>query len=547
MDIVRDDARIEASDDRASALAKLDGRLTVLLENEWRAAVRARITVLLGLESPEAALATVPAERIGVELSWGTRRYLEAVAAQGPLVVVIDDLQWADPAALDVIASMADRSSAVPYLLVCLARPELLEREASWSGARADHVVLALEPLDPADAEALVSRLLELEEIPAGVAASVVERAAGNPLFCEELVRMLVDAEGSGLGDLHVPETIAAIVASRIDGLPATEKTALQRASVIGERFALDDLLALEGELGAAPEALTRKGFFVADREDPAARSLRFKHLLIRDVAYGSLPKTDRASLHDLVGVRLEAAVSDRQDEFCEVLAYHAGQAYRLSSDLGVLGDTMTLRSERALRWSGLAGDRALAVYATAHAADFYGLAIEIGLREGSDSVLLAHFYTGRGRALELHGAYDAAIETYEALERLASERGDDRLRADAIARQATIYRTPTMLFDAGRADQLVDAALAVARGARRPGSDRGAAARSDPPRAPSRSGGCCDRGRRGIPGRRYGERVAEATHVHVQRHRLRLPRGRDVRGRARLGHPSGGAGRGAR
>ncbi len=464
MDVVRDDAGVEASDDRAAALAKVDGRLTDLFGDDRQAAVWARITVLLGLESPEAALATVPAERIAVELSWGIRRYLEAVASQGPLVVVIDDLQWADPAALDVIASIADRSSAVPFLLLCLARPELLERDVSWSAGRADHVLLALEPLDAADTETLVSRLLGLEKIPADLGAAVAERAVGNPLFCEEFVRMLVEAGSSEPSDLQVPETIAAIVASRIDGLPVAEKTALQRASVIGERFALDDLLALEGELGAAPEALIRKGFFVADREDPSARSLAFKHLLIRDVAYGSLPKTDRARLHDLVGGRLEAAVSDRHDEFSELLAYHTGQSYRLSRDLGLPGDTVALRAERALRWSRLAGDRALAIYSTDHAAEHYALAIEIGLREGSDTALLEHLYTRRGRALELHGAYDEAIETYEALERLAAERGDDRLRADALARQATIYRTPTMLFDATRADLLVDSALGVAR-----------------------------------------------------------------------------------
>ena len=95
------------------------------------------------------------------------------------------------------------------------------------------------------------------------------------------------------------------MVAARIDGLPPPEKTTLQRASVIGERFALDQLLALNDEAGTAPEALVRKGFFVADRDDPSARSLRFKHLLIRDVAYGSLAKADRAQLHDRFGHRL--------------------------------------------------------------------------------------------------------------------------------------------------------------------------------------------------------------------------------------------------
>ena len=223
----------------------------------------------------------------------------------------------------------------------------------------------------------------------------------------------------------------------------AAEKAALQRASVIGERFALDDLLALGGEIGAAPEALLRKGFFVPDRDDPAGRSLRFKHLLLRDAAYGSLSKSDRARLHDAVGGLLEAAVSDRQSEFSELLAYHAAQSYRLSQDLGLTGESIEGRTERALRWSQVAGDRALAVYATEQAARHYALALEIALHEPG-STLLEHLFAARGRALELRGAYDEAIETYEAFERVAVERGDDRLRADALARQATIYRTAT-------------------------------------------------------------------------------------------------------
>jgi class 3 adenylate cyclase/tetratricopeptide (TPR) repeat protein len=476
MDVLREDAGIQLTDDRAAALAKLGERLAGLVSQSDRLpAIQARIAVLLGLEAPDAALPNVPAERIAVELSWGIRQHLEAIAARGPLVVVIDDLQWADPAALEVLGQMADRSSVVPFLLVCVARPELLERYASWSAGRADASLLVLEPLDATDMQTLVSRLLGIEDLPPLVGSSVVERSAGNPLFCEEFVRMLVEARyvepagGQGhatrpAAGLPLPETIQAIVAARIDGLPPGEKACMQRASVIGEQFPLDELLALDGEVGAAPEALLRKGFFVADRDDPSGRSLRFKHLLIRDVAYGSLSKADRAVLHDRVGSRLEAAMPDRLDEFSELLAYHAAQSYLLSRDLGLEGDGVAARAKRALRWSGLAGDRALAFYATEQAAGHYALAIEVGLRERLDTALLEHLYVNRGRALELRGAYDEAIETYEAFERLAAGRGDDRFRADALAHQATIYRTPTTRFDIERADVLVDAALRIAR-----------------------------------------------------------------------------------
>ena len=476
MDVLREDAGIQPADDRTAALAKLADRLTALVsQGDRRIAIEARIAVLLGLESPDAVLPGVPVERIAVELSWGIRQYLEAIGASRPLVVVIDDLQWADPAALDVLGQLADRSSAVPFLLVCIARPELLERYGSWSAGRADASLLVLEPLDAKDTQTLVSRLLGTEDVPLPAGSSVVERSSGNPLFCEEFVRMLVEAreaepaDGQGhasgpVADLPLPETIQSIVAARIDGLPPGEKACLQRASVIGEQFPLDDLLALDGDFGAAPETLLRKGFFVADRDDPSGRALRFKHLLIRDVAYGSLPKSDRAALHDRVGSRLEATMPDRLGEFSELLAYHAAQSYQLSRDLGLEGDVIRARAERALRWSGFAGDRALAFYATDQAARHYALAIEVALHEGGDSALLEHLYVSRGRALELRGAYDEAIETYEAFERLAAERGDDRYRADALAHQATIYRTATTRFDAERADILLDAALRIAR-----------------------------------------------------------------------------------
>ena len=475
MDIVREDAGIQSSDDRTAALAKLGARLAALLPGDRLPPVQGRIALLLGLETAGVVLPNVPAERITVELSWGVCEYLEAIALRTALVVVIDDLQWAEPGVLEVLAQVADRASAVPLLLICVARPELLERYPAWSAGRSNAALLSLEPLDEADTRTLLSRLLGIADSPSLVGLRTAERLAGNPLFCEEFVRMLIEAHhlefagghwrATGLtADLPLPESIQSVVAARIDGLPLPEKTTLQRASVIGERFAFDELLALNDEARTAPEALVRKGFFVADRDDPSGRSLRFKHLLIRDVAYGLLSKADRAQLHDRVGTRLETVVADRHDEFSELLAYHAAQSYVLSRELRLQGDAVAVRTARALRWSGLAGDRALALYATEQAAGHYALAIEIASRERSDFELLEHLYVSRGRALELRGAYDEAIEAYEALERLAAERGDDRLRADALARQATICRTATTRFDAGRAEKLLDAAVKISR-----------------------------------------------------------------------------------
>jgi class 3 adenylate cyclase len=181
MDVLREDAGIKPSDDRATALARLGERLAELVSGDRVAAIQARIAVVLSLESPDVALPAVPAARIAVELGWGIRQHLEAIAAHGPLVVVIDDLQWADAAALDVLALLADRSCGVPLLLVCVARPELLERYASWSAGRAEASLLVLEPLDEADTRTLLARLLGIENLPAMVGSWVIDRSAAEP------------------------------------------------------------------------------------------------------------------------------------------------------------------------------------------------------------------------------------------------------------------------------------------------------------------------------------------------------------------------------
>jgi len=448
MDVVREDAAITSSDDRGAVLGKLSARLATLFPGDRLPAVQARIALLLGLEPAAAVLPNVSAERIAVELSWGIRQYLEAIAARETLVVVIDDLQWAVPAVLEVLGQVAERSSTVPLLLVCLARPELLERSPSWGAGRSNASLVHLEPLDEPDTRTLLSGLLATADVPPPVASLIAERSDGNPLFCEEFLRMLIDAghlqfaDGRwkatrSLDDLALPESIQSIVAARLDGLPLAEKITFQRASVIGEHFALDELLALDGELGVAPEALVRKGLFVADRDDPSGRSLRFKHLLIRDVAYGSLSKADRATLHDRVGALLETEKADRRDEFSELLAYHAAQSYLLSRELRLEPETLAPRSARALRCSTLAGDRALALFATEQAVGHYALAIEIAR---DDDPMLGELKLRLANAAFLAGTARRALSAAEDARRWFEKAGAMRGAGLALTRVAS-YR----------------------------------------------------------------------------------------------------------
>jgi class 3 adenylate cyclase len=371
MEVLREDAGIKPSDDRAAALAKLGERLAQLVSSDRLQAIKARIALVLSLESPDAALPTVAPARIAAELSWGIRQYLEAIGASRPLVVVIDDLQWADTAALDVLGQLADRSSAVPFLLVCIARPELLEGYPSWSAGRADASLLVLEPLDESDTCTLLARLMGSRSLPPLVGSWVLERSAGNPLFCEEFVRMLIEANHLELADgpwrakdsasdLPLPETIQSIVAARIDGLQPAEKIALRQASVIGERFILDELLDLGDELGATPEALLRKGFFVADRDDPSGRTLRFKHLLVRDAAYAGLTKAERAELHEGFADFQARTAADRLIEYEEIIGYHLEQATHLRQQLGLDDERTRALAGRAAQMLGAAGIRAI-------------------------------------------------------------------------------------------------------------------------------------------------------------------------------------------
>ena len=193
MDLVRGDVGIEMSDDGHTAKMKVDRRLAELLDADMRDAVRSRISLLLGLDAVGTALPGIAPERVGVELSWGIRQYLEAVAARGPLVLWIDDLQWAEPAAVEIIRQLMDEAQDVPLLLICVARPELLERLPNWSGARPNAAIIALEPLSATDTRTLLSRLLGVDQLPPVVRSEVAERSAGNALFCEEFLRMLIE------------------------------------------------------------------------------------------------------------------------------------------------------------------------------------------------------------------------------------------------------------------------------------------------------------------------------------------------------------------
>jgi len=370
IEMLRQDTGISLTDERDLALLKLDRWLGELLHDDpQRPAIRARLSVMLGFEAPESVMPDTPAERVERELGWAMRHYFEALATAAPLIVVMDDMQWAEAPVATMIDQLVERVTDAPMLVVCIARPEFLEQRRDWSSGKPNSTTITLDPLNPTDTGTLISRLLEIEALPPDLRAQIIERSAGTPLFCEEFIHMLIDdgslvRDGtswrttSAVAQIQVPQSINAVLAARLDGLPERERHVLQAASVVGQRFEMRQLKELAGgsDLEEIVESLQRKGLVAGG--DGAADDLRFRHLLIRDAAYGSMPKSERATLHDRFGTKLEEQAGDPQ-QLTEILAYHAERAFTLSSELGVEGDALHDRARRALHWSLAMADRA--------------------------------------------------------------------------------------------------------------------------------------------------------------------------------------------
>jgi class 3 adenylate cyclase len=373
IEIIREDAGISLEDDRETAVGKLHQRLASLpLPPEQVRPVERRLAVVLGVEAADAAIPEVPAARVTGELAWAIRRHIESLASEKPVMVVVDDLQWADPAILELIQHVTQRSTAVPVLWVCVARPEFLETHPQWGAGRSNTSLTTLNPLNSAETSTLISRLLEVEDIPPALHQQLLERSEGNPLFCEEFLRMLID-EGrllhveqrwraeAGAEEIRVPESIQALLAARLDSLPDAQKQTLKAASIVGERFTSEQIAAFGGDVDTAAtlEDLLRTGLVLEDAAAANGASFRFKHLLVRDMAYSALSKKDRGDLHERFARHLESVTGDRADEYAEIIAHHADRAYLLSREMRLPDEAIHPRARIALRWNLFLAERA--------------------------------------------------------------------------------------------------------------------------------------------------------------------------------------------
>jgi class 3 adenylate cyclase len=324
----------------------------------------------------------VEGDRVALFSAW--RRLVEVAAERAPLVLVIEDLHWSSDSLLDLVESMLQPRADVPLVMIALARPELLDRRPTWGGGRRNAISISLEPLPSGAVAALVADLLD-QPAPEIVDA-VVERAEGNPFYAGEIVRSLVDRLGPVPDPTAVagaiaalPDTVHATVLARLDALEPVARRVVQLGAVIGRTFEPRAIPAVDGGLTAEAVNAAVEDLLDRDLVRPAGRgAVAFRHILIREVAYNTLPRAERARIHGAAGRWLdaEAEATGRADELAELVAFHLREAVTLGSLLGDPAPEDLVRL--AVRWLRRAGEAAAAGAATAEAARHLNAAIEL-------------------------------------------------------------------------------------------------------------------------------------------------------------------------
>jgi class 3 adenylate cyclase/tetratricopeptide (TPR) repeat protein len=315
------------------------------------------VEILIGIGvDPDTVIGSSPEE---TRLAF--RRLLETRAAERPQVVVIDDLQWAEPTFIDLVEHIADFSRDAPIFLLCVARTELLDVRPGWGGGKMNASSILLEPLDHEDCDTLIGNLLGSARLDDRARDRIARASEGNPLFVEEMLAMV--REQGGDGEIVVPPTIHALLQARLDTLGADERVVMERGSVEGQVFHRGSVAALAPEivrpdLQSHLSTLVRKELIRPDQPTfPNDDAFRFRHLLIRDAAYESLPKTTRARLHEQFADWLAQHDLVERDE---ILGYHLEQARRYRAELDADDPALPALSARAAEHLAAAGRGAL-------------------------------------------------------------------------------------------------------------------------------------------------------------------------------------------
>ena len=399
---------------------------------------------LLARLAPLAGTGELSASGDRTESFTAWRRYLEALASQHPLVVVLEDLHWADAALLEFVEHVADWTSGLPILILCAARQELVDRHPGWGDSKRNATTMTLPPLSESETAMLISGLLDQAVLPAETQRALLERAGGNPLYAEEFVRMLTDRgilERSGRtlrlandAEIPVPESIQSIIGARLDTLSYETKSLLQDASVMGRVFWAGAVSSMSGvpvdavrtrlQESARLELIRpMRSSSIEDEEEYA-----FWHILVRDVAYAQMPRSERAVKHRMAAGWITSVAGTRVADQAEVLAHHFGEALAFAEATD--GNDVEELRDRTVRFLLLAGERAQRVDARSaerHLLAAVDLIPAEDPRRAEALIQLADVETSTGRFADARDRFDAAIA-------LLRERGDRVALGGAMA-----------------------------------------------------------------------------------------------------------------
>jgi DNA-binding SARP family transcriptional activator len=403
--------------------------------------IRQKLAALLEGEDEAEPVAQRVAELIGVaelgggadERFWAVRTLFEVLARRRPVVLVFDDIHWGEATFLDLIEHIADWAREVPLLVVSIARPELLDVRPGWGGGKLNATAILLEPLSEGESSQLIDNLVGtgLEEV---MRRRVIAGAEGNPFFVEEMLAHALEDKHPD-GAIKVPPTIQALLAARLDRLGDVERLILECAAIEGKVFhqgAVAELIpsAVRTAVTANVAALVRKELIRPGRPLFAGEhAFRFRHLLIRDAAYDSIPKAVRSGLHECYATWLDSRAGERLVEYEEIIGYHLEQAFRYRAELGPLDAPARRLAHRAAERLGAAGRRAFAHSDAPAAVNLISRAAALLPADDPARVdLVPNVRVVQGMSANLSWAESILSE--------ALETGDERLKAHAVVQR---------------------------------------------------------------------------------------------------------------
>jgi class 3 adenylate cyclase/tetratricopeptide (TPR) repeat protein len=419
-------------------------------------------------QTPESDEKPLHGEAVKREIYESVLNIWSAKAQENPLVMVFDDLHWADTASVELINHIFQLADRNPILFVCAFRPH--RDSAAWQLRKRaqtdyqDHFLeINLAPLDEKDSLQLVDNLLAMSDLPVDLQKSIWRKSEGNPFFLEEVVRTLIDKEiihrdeegfqwqvSANSDQLDIPDNLQALLLARIDQLESNSRQILQLASVVGRTFTFRVLQSITDGIDDLEDQLVRLQSMELVQESTRHPEMEyiFRHELTRDAVYHSILRRQRRKYHRQVGEAIETLYPEKLTEEAHLLAFH----FNAASDY-----------PNALKYYQIAGDQSLKLFANQEASEYYDQAVEIALKLNVPSVQLARLYSLRGRAFELINQFDKALDNYEELEELARTRNDRSLELAALVPQTTIYSTPTDKFDPQVGKELARRALTLA------------------------------------------------------------------------------------